>query len=535
MSRSTRIFWFLCVLTLVAGAAVAGKQAPASVFETDAYQVPGKFDYQAFLAEQDASYALLVGSSQRKRGSYHVAVDPGAADFDRMNEGGCQSCGSNAQSDVVGVSLPFGHPFDLSDMGVLAKRGDADLAGGDLTATESAVVWELAVTSAGAGAVRLHLAYLQLPAGAELFFYNDRGEVDGPYRGQGPNRNGNLWSAPLTGDTVTVQVRAPYGFEGKLRFKLADVVWLKPEFVVPGGLDENAKREFCSQNVDCIESAACHNPSAVSAARNAIALIAYVNNGRAYTCSGGLINGSGGGAGRPYFLTAQHCINNSAAAESIAFFWQYATDDCGDPCFSRSQAARTNGATLLTADSSEDYSLLLCNQTPPAGSRYLGVSTGNIGSGVTLHRISHPRGAPQAYSRTVSTTGGSHCSARPRSRYIYSYNLVGSTEGGSSGAPVLNSSGRVVGQLYGYCSPTSENGDPCSANYRVLDGRLSNWRDNLEIWLRMGTPACNGCGSTYSGCSLSCYWDCDVDGRCDEQECEEYCDNEYDACRQFCR
>src|SRR5712672_2817810 len=41
--------------------------------------------------------------------------------------------------------------------------------------------WEVAIQAPGAGALRLHLENLSLPAGAELYFYSRAGEAFGPY------------------------------------------------------------------------------------------------------------------------------------------------------------------------------------------------------------------------------------------------------------------------------------------------------------------------------------------------------------------
>ena len=114
-----------------------------------------------------------------------------------------------------------------------------------------------------------------------------------------------------------------------------------------------------------------------------------------------------------------------------------------------------------------------------------------------LYRISHPKGSPQAYSEGVVDTSKGTCRTLARGNFIYSRDTVGGTEGGSSGSPVVNSAGQIVGQLYGACGTDVNNSCNAAANATV-DGAFAVSYPNLASFLN---PGGGGCGATGSSCT----------------------------------
>ena len=80
----------------------------------------------------------------------------------------------------------------------------------------------------------------------------------------------------------------------------------------------------------------------------------------------------------------------------------------------------------------------------------------------------------------MNTSAGT-CGGYPRGRYIYSDATLADTEGGSSGSPVVNGSGQVVGQLFGACgaSPATT----CDTDDRTVDGAFAVTYSSISQWL----------------------------------------------------
>jgi PKD repeat protein len=127
--------------------------------------------------------------------------------------------------------------------------------------------------------------------------------------------------------------------------------------------------------------------------------------------------------------------------------------------------------------------------------------------GGMLYRISHPAGAPQAYSEHRVDTSAPTCRGWPRGPWIYSRDVVGATQGGSSGSPVVNASGQVVGQLTGGCGYNVN--DVCdSVSNATVDGALAYYYPEVQQWLDSGPSGGGGndaptAGFTFSDSGLS--------------------------------
>jgi hypothetical protein len=94
------------------------------------------------------------------------------------------------------------------------------------------------------------------------------------------------------------------------------------------------------------------------------------------------------------------------------------------------------------------------------------------------------------------------CRSWPRGKWIYSRDVLGATEGGSSGSSVVNGAGQFVGQLSGACGYNVN--DVCDAESNAtVDGAFAAYYDAVAPYLGPG-----GGGS----CT-----DADGDGVCAEE------------------
>ena len=366
--------------------------------------------------------------------------------------------------------------------------------------------WTARVHSSDATALRVHFTDFNLPAGAALYVYTLDGVAFGPYSGKGPNGTGDFWTNTVPGEDVIVQLHA--GPSGEPSFRIAGIGYLTDEFAIAGSIappSELSASAFCSFNEDCVVGAACSvaNVTAVSQARDAVASMLFPSGRYLYICSGGLVANS---SNSPYFLTANHCISRSSEASGLETYFFYESSTCGSigNCpYPGTQ--NTTGSTILSTNRTSDYTLLQLSQPAPSGAAFLGWTSTPVANsnGTKLYRISHPGGAPQAYSQHDVDTSKGTCTSWPRGSWIYSRDIVGATEGGSSGSPVLNGSGQIVGQLSGACG-TNVNDNCDEVNNATVDGAFAAYYSAISSILgSSGSNAAPTANFTFSASGLT--------------------------------
>jgi len=216
-------------------------------------------------------------------------------------------------------------------------------------------------------------------------------------------------------------------------------------------------------------------------------------------CSGALVNTTSN-AKKAYVLTANHCITGLYDAETkpnasqMVFYWEF--EDLGCAINSTIPASRTSQGAWVEANSTmADFALLLIDskQDPlniaEVYPYYLGWDrSGNSDvGGVGIH---HPMGDVKKitpYSGIPLPTN--YLAGLPPNSNGDHWRVTwneGTTEGGSSGSPLINGSHRIIGQLHGgYAScitpsgadwygkfSVSWTGNGSNINYRKLDTHL---------------------------------------------------------------
>jgi V8-like Glu-specific endopeptidase len=346
-------------------------------------------------------------------------------------------------------------------------------------------VWARGVTSASAGALRVHIENMSLPPGAELFFHSPGGEAFGPYSGSGPNGDGDFWTETVYGTDGILQLRvAGPAAETDLRgimFSVTEVGIVLPRFSDA----PQAAAGFCG-NPTCVVDATCYNVAAANPAKDAVAKMEWIQGAYIYTCTGGLIANA---SNSNYFLTANHCISKNNSAKNAVFYFRFATSSCNGSCPSNSGwPYKTTGAAVAVTGRKGDFSLLRLNSNPPSGSVKLGWTSAAVANsnGASLYRISNPNFGPQVYSQHNVDTAVGTCSGWPRGERIYSRDITGAIDGGSSGSPVVNGSSQIVGQLSGTCgtNPSDSCGSgPGEANATV-DGAFAYYFASVAPFLQ---------------------------------------------------
>ena len=404
----------------------------------------------------------------------------------------------------VGIVKRVGRTVKVWRGSPVAKTS-ARLSEGVIRGTDDGgFVWAVALESENASALRIHLSKVFLPDSADAYFFSLDGQAHGPYRG-----SDDFWTNTLMGTQGILLVRQfgpPAAGTRAMSISVSSVANMSEQFMV------TAQATLCDYNHPCIENAEAYSKTQpVKDLKAATAYMEWTQGAWVYSCSGGLIADSDTQSQIPYFLTAHHCIKSNAAARNLELYWNYTTSNgtCNGPI-----GPMTSGAKVKATGVQGDFTLLELNKPPPAGSMFMGVNSEPIATtgGESLHRVHHPKGAPQSYTTHVTNPDFLACAGLPIGQFIYSVDTLGSTEGGSSGSLVTNDAGEVVGQLYGGCGT---NFDEClSYDWRTVDGALSFYIDKVSPFL---STSCEP--SPAEHCSDGIDNDCDTAVDCDDGDC----------------
>jgi lysyl endopeptidase len=301
--------------------------------------------------------------------------------------------------------------------------------------------WRLRIHSPGALSLSVHFAQPTLPAGATLWIYDPAARLThGPFDASRLDPTG-LWTPPVAGEELVVEVRAPQGSDGQVALGKARAFHGFRDW---NGAMPAKVAGSCNIDVSC-PSAAAWSDDADSVARISI--------GGAFLCSGQLLNNARQDR-RRLFLTANHCgvDEDSGPAASVIFYFGYEgpCDDITNP--NPLPPPTFQGAQRLAHDVQSDFTLLLVTDpTPlPVGLYFAGwdATGASTGTGVAIH---HPGGDEKKIAFfdsgvTPDTIDvGAACDiAAWRVQWA-----SGTTEPGSSGGGLWDSSHRLIGLLSG--------------------------------------------------------------------------------------
>jgi len=398
------------------------------------------------------------------------------------------------QLAVVGVHVPMERRISMGGREPADYRaGRAAVASGLARWTEDfRFGWSMAVATADSAArgLRLHLKDVDLPLGLEMYVYGlgNGTEIHGPYTGRGPDGSGTFWTNTVYDTILFVEIHSSEAMNAE---KIKELGFIISEVAVLGGpnLHESQASPTVGRDTSCLTNTRCSTEWAYegTAELGMTALLVPTDSGT-IACSGGLINDSDPSTTRPFILTSFRCIESPSAAAGTEFYWRYASPTCGSNPPPINTFPRTLGATILAqgnAQSSSDFSFLEMKEPAPGGSTYLGWTTADPAAGASICRIAYPSGLGSHYSRTTFTGdswGG--CSDVTQANFIRSSRAVGTVTSGAMGAPAVNSSGQVMGQLYGLCSVGTI--DPCGQGADTVDGKFSKAYEQISSWL--GNP-----------------------------------------------
>jgi len=339
-------------------------------------------------------------------------------------------------------------------------------------------IWRLGIYSRGAHSLNIIFNEFELLNGVKVFIYDYKQEnILGAltYKNNKPGRI--LPTTPIPGDIIYIEMQVPSFINNPGLLKIARVGIGYEDFIKDTRLKDEwyGASESCNVDVNCIMN------SEIQRSKYSVCRIIYKGNER---CTGVLINNTNNN-GRPLVLTAQHCLSTNFLAETAIFYFDYESPYCNGP--DGSVLKSLSGSRLIaTTDNKLDFSLVELTIEPPFNYRpfFAGWNNSNIAP-ENSYSIHHPVGDVKkiAVDYDEATTADYGEGYDVSTHWLISDWEMGTTEKGSSGCPLFNRDGEVIGTLTG--------GDancqlPVNDYYQKLYHSWDDYQDKtqqLKYWL----------------------------------------------------
>ncbi|MFT4681194.1 MAG: lysyl endopeptidase [Flavobacteriales bacterium] len=378
-------------------------------------------------------------------------------------------------------------------------------------------VWKLKLASYEAQAMSLLFSAFDLPKGGMLYIYSeDRTNWIGGFNHTNNNDGGNYATSLVFDDAIILEYYEPARKAGQGVIEIEYLVHAYRN-VYPENADTRGGSQSCEVDVNCSPEGNNWQDE-----KKGVVRMSVVSNQGSGWCTASMVNNTSLDC-TPYILTAMHCTENSSTNNfnQYTFYYNYETANCG------SGNAPTNQTVIgcsLTADSDDngggsgsDYALLEANSTiPTAYNTYFNgwnAQTSASGSGVSIHHPAGDRKKISTYTSALFTTGWGANNTHWGVNWVSTANGHGVTEGGSSGSPIFDGQGRIVGTLTGGGSFCSQIPNPSSDAYGKMSYHWgSNPGDNLSDFLDPGNTGQLTLTGTYAPCGPSVTLDAAVTG-----------------------
>lgn len=318
------------------------------------------------------------------------------------------------------------------------------------TLSDNSRLWRLRIAAPGSLHLNLGFSRFDPPAGAKLWLYNADGSyVEGPYTRRHRSDKGRLFTPVIPGSEVVVEYWVPSGSGTGV----IEVGTVNRGFT---GMKSGGafKSGTCNNDVRCPEG---------SPWQDQIRAAAMYSLEGSFQCSGTLLNNTANDF-KNYFLSANHCDVDSTNDDTMVFYWNYESPNCGDQG-GGSLTQNQTGATFRAAEADTDFLLVELSDSPDADFNvfYAGwdASGTTPGSSVGIHHPSTDEKAITFNNDGLTTTdylGSTVDNAETHWRVGQWED--GTTEPGSSGSCLFDpATKRCVGWLsggYAACSAMDE-------------------------------------------------------------------------------
>lgn len=311
-------------------------------------------------------------------------------------------------------------------------------------------VWRTAIESKNAISLNLGFTSFYLPGSASFYIIN--GHTDeklGPFTKADNDDHAQLWTPIIDSDLLILELYVHERDKDQVQLTLSRVNHAFTDFKSGAGSSSGS----CNLDVVC---GAADGYEIVDDNRDIIQSVGgYTLNGIAQ-CSGVLINNTSNNC-VPYFLTARHCNIDDDNSPSMVVYWNYENSTCRIPDSIESGNSGdgsldffNSGAIVRVTYEPSDVSLVELDDPvdPTTGPFFAGWNkTGDLtSSSICIHH-------PNVEEKRISFDLDSLTYERDEQDEIIGLMVndwdIGTTEGGSSGAPLFNEKKQIIGQLRG--------------------------------------------------------------------------------------
>tara|TARA_R110002124_G_scaffold87407_1_gene225104 strand:+ start:138064 stop:139743 length:1680 start_codon:yes stop_codon:yes gene_type:complete len=364
---------------------------------------------------------------------------------------------------------------------------------------EGGRIWQVGIKSPNALNLSIKFDKFYLPEGARLHLYNGDGSDLSKTISNNentPNRLFGSWF--ITGDVIWIEYFEPEYVSEEVQLEIGSIIHgyrmgeVNQLIDSSRGLNDSGD---CNYDVNCPIGGDFENEKNIL--KKTVALLSL---GNGYLCSAVLMNNTREDK-TPYLLTANHCLENSDPSFwSIRFNWMSPNPVCGTG--EDSVDIQTNftmsGAEYKASNALSDFALVeLYNLIPSSWD--IAFSGWDMSDTPPVFEVGihHPNGDIMKICRDDS--GAVKENANGTEVWLIGGVTegtgdgweIGTTESGSSGSPLFNQNGRLIGQLYAgqsFCNGLVNNNDyDIYGRFGVSwdagateDSRLKEWLDPIN-------------------------------------------------------
>ena len=317
-------------------------------------------------------------------------------------------------------------------------------------------IWTAGIRSPEAINLSVKFSDILIPEGGRLQMFNaNKTDISRSYGASENTPSNKLSSWFVEGDIIWIEYFEAEGVEQITRLNIGSVIHgyrmgkLTQHIDQTRGFNDSG---FCNYDVNCPTGDDFRAYKDVL--KKSVALLTL---GNGYLCSASLLNNTSGDK-KPFLLTANHCLQNSDPTFwTVRFNWMSPSPVCAEeiPSVDIQTNFTVSGANLRANNSLSDFALVeLVNPIPSSWD--IAFAGWDVSDTEPLYEVGihHPNGdimkvcrdddgavKENANGTQVWLIGG--VSAGSGNGWE-----IGTTESGSSGSPLFNENGKVIGQLY---------------------------------------------------------------------------------------